>query len=360
MAVSRWLAAGVAAGAGLVAAALAMAPGISGNASAEAATAGCTATAHIDSQWGSGPYAGEVVSFTVVNSSTTAANHWTVTWTLGSGQSVTSAWNASVAVSGTTATAVNAAWNGALAPGASTTFGMQLAGSGPAFTPLCSNDAPGPVTSSSASSGGSDVNLGVADSQTSVTLKVGQTLGVTLTSAYKPLSNSGAALALLSSKGGYNSGQPLVAQFQAVIPGTVTLSTTTDDPCLHASPPCAIPIALWTVQVTVVGTTPSASGSTVTVTTTNNRGSVSLHVGDILVVSLPAMYKPPTVVPEGVLGDGDVTGGYPTNQPLVARYAALAPGQVDVSTISDAACNHQATPCPSPQVPWTIHVTVTG
>ena len=104
---------------------------------------GCTATAHIDSQWGSGPSGGEIVSFTVVNTSAGPATRWTVTWTLGSGQSVSSAWNAAVTVSGTTATAVNAPYNGTLAAGASTTFGLQLAGTGPVPTPLCTDSTRG-------------------------------------------------------------------------------------------------------------------------------------------------------------------------------------------------------------------------
>ena len=43
----------------------------------------------------------------------------------------------------------------------------------------------------------------MADDQSSVTLRIGETLGVTLTSAYKPLTVSGAALTQLSTGGGY-------------------------------------------------------------------------------------------------------------------------------------------------------------
>jgi hypothetical protein len=105
---------------------------------------------------------------------------------------------------------------------------------------------------------------------------------------------------------------------------------------------------------------PAGGGQTVTVTTTANQSTVSLHVGDTLEVSLPSMYVPPTVSSGAVLVASDVTGGYPTLQPLVAHYLAVAQGQTDVSTISDAACNHQPTPCPSPQVRWVVHVTVTS
>jgi hypothetical protein len=78
------------------------------------------------------------------------------------------------------------------------------------------------------------------------------------------------------------------------------------------------------------------------------------------VVSLPSDYLPPNVAPAGVLVQRDVVGGYPSAQPLVARYVADAAGQADVSTRTDAACNHAPTPCPSPSVPWTVHVTVTA
>jgi hypothetical protein len=71
------------------------------------------------------------------------------------------------------------------------------------------------------------------------------------------------------------------------------------------------------------------------------------------------MYWPPTLSTSGVLRQLNVTGGYPTGPQLLARYTAVALGQLDISTISDATCLHQATPCPSPQLPWTLHITVT-
>src|SRR5690349_17470040 len=116
MAVSRWLAAGVAAGAGLLTAAVGMAPAISGGARAAAAQIPCDVTAKIESQWGSGAYAGEIVTFTLKNTAQTATSHWSVTWTLGGTQSVTASWNATVSVSGTTVTATNASFNGVLLP----------------------------------------------------------------------------------------------------------------------------------------------------------------------------------------------------------------------------------------------------
>ncbi len=357
---TRWMAAGMALGTGLLAA-LAMAPAIAGTAQA-AVTGGCNAVAHVESQWGSGSSGGEVVSVTVTNVAPTAATKWTVSWALGAGQTVASAWNATVSVSAGTVTAANAPYNGNLAAGASTSFGMQLAGTGPAPVASCANDAT-PVSSAPASStppGGADVTVGQADSQTTVTLQVGRTLGVSLNSAYKPLTVSGSGLTQLSTSGGYPTGQPLAALFRAVSPGTVTLTTQTDDPCFYTTPPCARPVAQWTIRVNIVGASASSTGRTVTVGTAANHTTVSLRVGDTLVVSLPYNYDPPTVKPAGVLGAGDVTGGYPTSQPLVARYPAVAAGSADVTTTTDGPCIHLPTPCPSPQWPWTVHVSVTN
>ncbi len=348
-------ASGMTVGLALVVAA-ATAPTLAGGpAVAAAAPGGCAATAHIDAQWGAGATGGEVLSFTVTNTSRSAATNWTVAWTLASGQRVLNAWSATVTMSGTAATAVNAPYNGALAPGASTTFGMQLSGVGPLPAPSCANDAAPP---SSAPAGGGDVNVGEADNQTTVTLAVGQTLGVSLNANFRPPTASGPALTELSVSGGYGTGQPLSALYRATAAGTVDLSAVTDAACLHATPPCAVPVELWTVHVKVVGASPG--GQTVTVTVADNHTTVNLRVGDRLTVSLSHEYDPPTVTPGGVLAQSDSTGGYPTDQPLLVHYLAMVPGQVDISTRTDAPCVHQPTPCPTPTVPWTIHVIVTG
>lgn len=364
MTVSRRVAlTGVAAGA-TVLAAMVMTPVLAGTAATVPASAGgCSATAHIDSQWGSGTTGGEIVTVTIVNTSATAATTWTVSWTLGSGQQIVSAWNATVSTSGSTATAVNVGWNGALAPGASTTFGMQLSGTAPAPVISCGNDAAPPASGSASVTppAGAAVTVTEADNGTTVTIFAGQTLGVSLPSYFRPPTVSGSVLAQVSSTGGYPTGQPVSALYRAVTLGTADVSSQTDYPCLHTTPPtCAVPQMLWLVHVNVVPAPSSGTGQTVTVTQTDNARDVALRVGDTLVVSLPSMFTPPTVAPSGVLVNSDVTGGYPTGQPLVARYAAVAAGRADVSTISDGACLHQPTPCPSPQVKWVVHVTVTA
>jgi hypothetical protein len=343
---------GVAAGAALLAAPV-LVPLMSGTASA--AVGGCTATATIQSQWGSGASGGEIVAVTVTNSSATAGTTWTVTWTP-TGQ-VLSAWNATVTTSGGTTTAVNASHNGTLAAGASTSFGMQLSGTAPAPVMSCANDA-APAGSPSATPPGADVAVGLADSARTVTLVVGQTLGVSLPSRFVPTTVTGPALSQLSSSGGYPTGQPLAALYRAVAPGTVDVKSVSDDPCLHSSPPCGMPVQLWVVHVRVVEV--PDGGQTVTVTTADNTRAVSLRVGDKLVVNLPSMYVPPRVTTAGVLVAGSVAGGYPTGQPLVAQYTAAATGRADVTSFTDAACNHDPTPCPSPLMTWVVHVTVTA
>jgi poly(hydroxyalkanoate) depolymerase family esterase len=68
---------------------------------------------------------GFTADVTVTNTSTSAINGWTVTWTWPGNQQVTNAWNASVTQSGGQATARNVSYNATIAPGATTDFGFQ-------------------------------------------------------------------------------------------------------------------------------------------------------------------------------------------------------------------------------------------
>ncbi|GAA4722455.1 hypothetical protein GCM10023263_75520 [Phytohabitans rumicis] len=322
---------------------------------------GCRATARIDSQWGTGATGGQVVSVTVTNTSATTATKWTVTWTLGTGQRVVAAWNAAVSTTGTTVTAVNASYNGVLAPAASTTFGAQLSGLAPAPALSCGNDTSTPPSSGPTSAtppSGVDVTVTQADNQRTVTLLVGQTLGVALGPDFLPPTVSGPGLAQLSTSGGYPTGQPLAASYHAVAAGPVDITTRTDYACLHTSPPCALPTTLWTLHVNVVDV--PDTGQTITVTTADNQSTERLRVGDTLVVSLPSAYLPPRTAANGVIVERDVVGGYPTGQPLVARYLATAAGQTAMSTTTDDPCNHLPTPCPSPVLRWSLSIIVTA
>jgi hypothetical protein len=358
MALSRGLVLAVSAAAGGVVAvgALAMSP-------AAAGSGGCDATARIETQWGSGAGGGQIVAVRVTNASPATTTKWTVTWTPETGRRVVSAWNAIVSTSGGTVTAVNTSYDGTLAPGASATFGMQLAGVGATPVLSCDNGATPPATppattspaTSPPPSGSADVSVAEADNQTTVTLVVGQTLGVSLGAEFLAPATAGAALTRVSASGGYPTGQPVAALYRAVSPGSADVTTHSDYACLHATPPCTVPVRLWTVHVSVV-----APGPTVIVSAADNQKTVNLHVGDTLVVSLASNYVPPKLSAAGVLVLQDSTGGYPTGQPLVARYVAVATGTVGVSTVTDAQCNHEPTPCPSPQVPWAVTVKVTA
>jgi hypothetical protein len=218
----------------------------------------------------------------------------------------------------------------------------------------CDNGATTPTSSPPA--GGADVTVTQADDQSTITLIAGQTLGVSLGPEFLTPTLGGAALTRISTSGGYPTGQPLAALYRAAAPGSVDVTTHSDHACLHTTPPCSVPIRLWIVRVNVV----AATGQTVTVSTADNHGAVRLRVGDTLVVSLASNYLPPTLSAAGVLVPRDTAGGYPTGEPLVARFVAAAAGTVDVSTRTDTACNHAPTPCPSPQIPWTVAVTVTA
>src|SRR5436190_10753795 len=117
MAVSRRVAlavSGLVVGVGTLTA-LVLAPLTIGSASAATGTGGCQASAHIDSQWGSGADGGEVLSVTVTNTAVTTGTTWSVSWALGGGQRVLNAWNATVSTASGAVTAVNLAWNGTLA-----------------------------------------------------------------------------------------------------------------------------------------------------------------------------------------------------------------------------------------------------
>lgn len=205
---------------------------------------GCSATANVQNQWGSGATGGEIVVVTVLNTSASTSTTWTVSWTLAAGQQLASIWNAGVSTSGSAVTATNLPYNGVLAPGESTDFGVRLTGTGPVPTMSCVSDAPTPNTST--------VTVTQDDNGTTVVLLVGQTLVVSLDADFRPVTMSGTGLKQLSASGGYPTGNPLTAVYRAVAPGSADLDTVTDYPCLHTTPPCALPQMLWTVHVSVI------------------------------------------------------------------------------------------------------------
>jgi endo-1,4-beta-xylanase len=74
-------------------------------------------------------------NITITNTGTSTVNGWSLGFTLASGQTVTSAWNATVSPSTGTVTATNLSYNGTLAPGAATTIGFQATHTGNTAAP---------------------------------------------------------------------------------------------------------------------------------------------------------------------------------------------------------------------------------
>ncbi|MDT0341259.1 cellulose binding domain-containing protein [Streptomyces litchfieldiae] len=78
---------------------------------------------------------GFTASVSITNTGTTPLNGWALEWTWPGNQRVTSAWNATVAQTGSQVTARNAPYNGTIPPGTRAEFGFQATYSG-------TNDAP--------------------------------------------------------------------------------------------------------------------------------------------------------------------------------------------------------------------------
>ena len=100
------------------------------------AAGGVSATFSKDSDWGTG-YQGK---YTITNGSSSTVSSWTVTFTLASGLTMGTYWDALITTSGQTVTANNRDYNATIAPGASVTFGfccavLGLALAGPRYAP---------------------------------------------------------------------------------------------------------------------------------------------------------------------------------------------------------------------------------
>ncbi|WP_307848567.1 cellulose binding domain-containing protein [Microbispora oryzae] len=66
-----------------------------------------------------------------------AVNGWTVKWTWPSGQTISSLWNGTQSVSGSSVTVRNADYNGSIAAGGSTMFGFTANGIAATPTATC-------------------------------------------------------------------------------------------------------------------------------------------------------------------------------------------------------------------------------
>ncbi|MEU7874673.1 cellulose binding domain-containing protein [Dactylosporangium sp. NPDC049140] len=95
----------------------------------------CTAQYRTVNSW-SGGFQGEVT----ITAGRSAINGWTATWTLATGQTINQTWNATLTVSGATATARNMSYNAALNANASAQFGFL--GTGSPTTPAVACSSP--------------------------------------------------------------------------------------------------------------------------------------------------------------------------------------------------------------------------
>jgi hypothetical protein len=105
---------------------------------AGAATAGCSVTYAVSSQWQGG--FGANVSITNLGD---PLSTWTLTWSFSAGQTVTQAWNTTLTQSGSAVTAKNVSYNGSVATNGTVSFGLNGAwtGSNPAPTGFAVNGA---------------------------------------------------------------------------------------------------------------------------------------------------------------------------------------------------------------------------
>jgi hypothetical protein len=84
------------------------------------ATGGCHVT-YTPNNW----QGGFTANVTIANTSSSAINGWTLTFTFPGDQKITSAWNAAVTQTGTSVTVTNLSYNAAIPPGGGQSFGFQ-------------------------------------------------------------------------------------------------------------------------------------------------------------------------------------------------------------------------------------------
>ncbi|MEP7019410.1 MAG: hypothetical protein ABI808_02070 [Pseudonocardiales bacterium] len=137
------------------------------------------------------------------------------------------------------------------------------AGSTAAPTPVVTSGSPSsgtPVTSSPSPPASAPRQVGLQASGTTIALRVGQTLVVTLAPNWTPPvagpaeSSAQAATPPLrrDSAVGFPSAGAAAATFTAVHVGTATVSAHTDFACLHTKPRCLRPQQLFTLTVQVL------------------------------------------------------------------------------------------------------------
>ncbi|MFM7734892.1 MAG: cellulose binding domain-containing protein [Alphaproteobacteria bacterium] len=90
------------------------------------ARAACSVDYAVTSDWG----AGFIASVAIHNDGAAVVSSWTLAWSFGGGQSITSSWSANATQQGSAVTATNAAWNASIPVGGSVSFGFQATTAG--------------------------------------------------------------------------------------------------------------------------------------------------------------------------------------------------------------------------------------
>ena len=124
---------------------------------------------------------------------------------------------------------------------------------GPTVRPTVRGSIPTPTP---AASGGPRGSLTEASSGTTVRVRAGQSVHVSLPGGAfggytQPASSSPSIARRTAASGGYPTDQPAQATFLAVRPGTADLTAATDYTCLHSNPPCLPPQRQWLVHLVV-------------------------------------------------------------------------------------------------------------
>ncbi|MBN1172194.1 MAG: polysaccharide deacetylase family protein [Micromonosporaceae bacterium] len=105
-------------------------PATSASSTTPPASGACRVTATVNG-WNTGLTA----AVTITNTSTATVSGWKLTFTLPSGQTITSGWNATYSPTSGQVTATNASYNGTISPNASVSIGYQATHGGTAAAP---------------------------------------------------------------------------------------------------------------------------------------------------------------------------------------------------------------------------------
>ena len=107
-------------------------------------------------------------------------------------------------------------------------------------------------------------------------------------------------------------------------------------------------------------TPPPPPPPTVTLTLADAGSTINLQVGQTFAVSLDSPWHPEFISSPAV-ALVSATGGYPTSQPLLATYQAVAVGSAQTFLITDFACLHDpVNPCHVAQEEISFSVNVTS